>query len=105
MVVTATKHPSTRPYGKRLWLGEELDRSLIVRRVPLCGVSAAIPRLHPADARLVRTALEENNVAGEVSIFMDGEEAIYSIGVVDADTAECLDLVSSTSICRKSPAA
>ena len=48
---------------------------------------------NPADAGLVRRALEEHGVEGELTIFADGEKAIQFIQALDTLPAECPDLV------------
>jgi CheY-like chemotaxis protein len=47
---------------------------------------------NPADATLVRKALEAHGVEGEIVVFADGEKAIQFIESLDAQTAECPDL-------------
>jgi DNA-binding response OmpR family regulator len=46
----------------------------------------------PADAGLVRRALEENGVEGELVVIADGEKAIEFIQAIDAEAARCPDL-------------
>jgi chemotaxis family two-component system response regulator Rcp1 len=48
---------------------------------------------NPADARLVRRALEEHGVEGEMAIFIDGENAIAFIEAMDSGSIACPDLV------------
>jgi chemotaxis family two-component system response regulator Rcp1 len=47
---------------------------------------------NPADAGLVRRALEEHGVEGEIMVIADGETAIAFIQAIDAGAAECPDL-------------
>ncbi|HVY95080.1 MAG TPA: response regulator, partial [Bryobacteraceae bacterium] len=47
---------------------------------------------NPADVRLVRTALEEHGVVGELIVFRDGENAICFIEHFDVSTP-CPDLL------------
>jgi chemotaxis family two-component system response regulator Rcp1 len=47
---------------------------------------------NPADAGLVRRALEEHGVEGELMVIADGETAIAFIQAIDAGEAECPDL-------------
>jgi two-component system, chemotaxis family, response regulator Rcp1 len=44
---------------------------------------------NPADALLIRKALEEHHVEGELLVIADGEKAIEFIQAVDAQSAEC----------------
>jgi CheY-like chemotaxis protein len=48
---------------------------------------------NPADVRLVRKALEEHQVEGELTLLMDGEKAISFIDAVDSQSAACPDLI------------
>jgi len=49
---------------------------------------------NPADAGLIRKALEEHGVAGELTVADDGEEAIHFIRSLDREpSVECPDLV------------
>jgi chemotaxis family two-component system response regulator Rcp1 len=48
---------------------------------------------NPADAGLVRKALEDHGVEGEITIFTDGEAAIQFVQSVDAQEFACPDLV------------
>jgi DNA-binding response OmpR family regulator len=48
---------------------------------------------NPADAGLVRKALEKHGVEGELTIFADGEKAIQFIQALDTLQAECPDLI------------
>jgi two-component system, chemotaxis family, response regulator Rcp1 len=52
-------------------------------------VSILLVEDNPADARLVRKALEEHRVEGELMVLADGEKAIEFIRTVDAQSAEC----------------
>jgi DNA-binding response OmpR family regulator len=47
---------------------------------------------NPADAGLVRRALEEHGVEGELIVLADGETAIQFIESVDAHSVDCPDL-------------
>jgi DNA-binding response OmpR family regulator len=47
----------------------------------------------PADAGLIRGALEEHGVEGEVLVIGDGEKAIQFIQAIDTRPLECPDLV------------
>jgi chemotaxis family two-component system response regulator Rcp1 len=47
---------------------------------------------NPADAGLVRRALEEHGVEGELIVISDGEKAIEFIQAVEAEAALCPDL-------------
>ena len=47
---------------------------------------------NPADASLVRKALETHNVQGEITVVTDGDSAIRFIDNVDSDIVECPDL-------------
>jgi CheY-like chemotaxis protein len=47
---------------------------------------------NPADAGLVRKALEKHGVEGELIIIADGEKAIAFIQAIDAEAAACPDL-------------
>ena len=47
---------------------------------------------NPADAGLVRRALEEHGVEGELIVVADGEKAIAFIQGIDAEVAPCPDL-------------
>jgi chemotaxis family two-component system response regulator Rcp1 len=46
----------------------------------------------PSDARLVRMALEEHGVEGELTLCTDGEKAFRLIDAVDALAVDCPDL-------------
>ena len=48
---------------------------------------------NPADARLVRRALEDYGVEGEITIFTDGETAVQFVQSIDAREFACPDLV------------
>jgi DNA-binding response OmpR family regulator len=48
---------------------------------------------NPADVRLLRTALEEHGVSGELIVFRDGEKAIRFIENFEADGGACPDLL------------
>jgi DNA-binding response OmpR family regulator len=48
---------------------------------------------NPADAGLVRKALEDHGVEGEITIFNDGETAIQFVQSIDAQEFACPDLV------------
>ena len=48
---------------------------------------------NPADAGLVREALEEHGVEGELVVLTDGESAIRFIRALDAQSIACPDLV------------
>lgn len=47
----------------------------------------------PADAGLVREALEEHGVQGELIVISDGENAVRFIGALDMEPAACPPLV------------
>ncbi len=47
---------------------------------------------NPADAGLVRKALEEHGVEGELVVVTDGEKAIQFIQAIETQGAECPDL-------------
>jgi CheY-like chemotaxis protein len=47
---------------------------------------------NPADAGLIRKALEEHGVEGEVTHIIDGETAIAFIEAIDTDQFDCPDL-------------
>jgi DNA-binding response OmpR family regulator len=47
---------------------------------------------NPADAGLVRRALEKHGVDGELIVISDGETAIAFIQALDAEAAPCPDL-------------
>jgi CheY-like chemotaxis protein len=47
---------------------------------------------NPADAGLVRRALEEHGVEGELLVIADGEKAIKFIQATDSEAAPCPDL-------------
>jgi chemotaxis family two-component system response regulator Rcp1 len=47
---------------------------------------------NPADAGLVRRALEEHGVEGELIVIVDGEKAIEYIQAIEAEAAPCPDL-------------
>lgn len=48
---------------------------------------------NPGDAGLVRRALEEHDVDGELMILSDGEQAIQFIHALDAQPIDCPNLV------------
>jgi DNA-binding response OmpR family regulator len=48
---------------------------------------------NPADANLVRKALEEHNIEGELMVAGDGENAIRLIEELDALSVDCPDLI------------
>jgi CheY-like chemotaxis protein len=48
---------------------------------------------NPADARLVRTALEHHGIEGEVALFTDGEKAILFVQSARTEDVPCPDLV------------
>jgi CheY-like chemotaxis protein len=48
---------------------------------------------NPADAGLVRKALEEHGVEGELTILADGEKAIQFIEALETQPVDCPDLV------------
>jgi chemotaxis family two-component system response regulator Rcp1 len=52
-------------------------------------VSILLAEDNPADAGLVRKALEEHGVEGELIVIADGEKAIQFIQAVDAQAAGC----------------
>lgn len=56
-------------------------------------VSIVLVEDNPADARLVRIALEEHGLEGEITIVTDGEMAIHYINSIDAQGLLCPDLV------------
>jgi DNA-binding response OmpR family regulator len=45
------------------------------------------------DAGLVREALEEHGVEGELTILLDGEQAIHFIQSIDLQAVSCPDLI------------
>jgi two-component system, chemotaxis family, response regulator Rcp1 len=47
----------------------------------------------PGDAGLIREALQEHGVEGEILIIADGEKAIQYIQAIDSRSLECPDLV------------
>jgi CheY-like chemotaxis protein len=55
-------------------------------------VSILLTEDNPADAGLVRRALEEHGVEGELVVIADGETAIAFIQAIDANAAPCPDL-------------
>jgi chemotaxis family two-component system response regulator Rcp1 len=55
-------------------------------------VSILLAEDNPADAGLVRRALEEHGVEGELIVIADGEKAIEFIKAIDAEAAPCPDL-------------
>jgi CheY-like chemotaxis protein len=55
-------------------------------------VSILLAEDNPADAGLVRRALEEHGVEGELVVIADGETAIAFIQAIDAEPAPCPDL-------------
>ena len=55
-------------------------------------VSILLVEDNPADAGLVRMALEEHGVEGDIFVVTDGETAIQLIGDLDAQPVDCLDL-------------
>jgi len=58
---------------------------------------------NPADAGLVREALQEHGVTGELVLISDGDEAIRFIGTLDAEPVACPDLVIIDLNLPKSP--
>ena len=48
---------------------------------------------NPADAGLVREALEEHGVEGELTVLVDGEMAIQFIQDIDSQLLSCPDLI------------
>jgi CheY-like chemotaxis protein len=48
---------------------------------------------NPADAGLVREALEEHGVKGELTVLVDGEMAIQFIQDIDSQALICPDLI------------
>jgi CheY-like chemotaxis protein len=48
---------------------------------------------NPADAGLVRRALEEHGIGGEITVFADGDSAIRFIQALDTEPIACPDLV------------
>jgi CheY-like chemotaxis protein len=52
-------------------------------------ISIMLVEDNPADARLVRAALEHYGVEGEMVLLTDGEKAILFIEAVDTDQAAC----------------
>lgn len=48
---------------------------------------------NPADAGLVREALQEHGVTGELIVISDGDEAIGFIAALEAQPVPCPDLV------------
>jgi chemotaxis family two-component system response regulator Rcp1 len=55
-------------------------------------VSILLAEDNPADAGLVRRALEEHGVEGELVVIPDGETAIAFIQAIEAEAARCPDL-------------
>jgi chemotaxis family two-component system response regulator Rcp1 len=55
-------------------------------------VSIFLVEDNPADAGLVRRALEEHGVDGELIVIADGETAIAFIQVIDSEEGPCPDL-------------
>jgi chemotaxis family two-component system response regulator Rcp1 len=55
-------------------------------------VSIFLAEDNPADAGLVRRALEEHGVEGELIVIADGEKAIEFIQALDAEATACPDL-------------
>jgi chemotaxis family two-component system response regulator Rcp1 len=48
---------------------------------------------NPADAGLVREALEEHGIEGELTVLLDGEQAINFMNELDAGPGSCPDLI------------
>jgi len=48
---------------------------------------------NPADVRLVRAALEEHGIVGELIVFQDGAKAIQFIGEIESGSGSCPDLM------------
>lgn len=48
---------------------------------------------NPADVRLVRIALEEHGIAGELLVFSDGAEAIQFIEKIESGSGQCPDMM------------
>jgi CheY-like chemotaxis protein len=48
---------------------------------------------NPADVRLVRAALEEHGVAGELIVFRDGAKAIQFIEEIESGSGSCPDMM------------
>jgi len=56
------------------------------------GVTIVLIEDNPADVTLVREALEEHGVEGELIVASDGEKAMQVIQDIDCETASCPDL-------------
>jgi CheY-like chemotaxis protein len=56
-------------------------------------VSIVLAEDNPADVRLLRNALEEHGIEGELTLFQDGEKAIRFFEAIDHGSAACPDLV------------
>lgn len=56
-------------------------------------VSIFLAEDNPADVRLLRDALEEHGIEGELILFKDGEKAIRFIDAVEHKAVACPDLV------------
>jgi CheY-like chemotaxis protein len=48
---------------------------------------------NPADVGLIRRALQEHGIGGELTVFADGESAIQFIQALDTEPIACPDLV------------
>jgi chemotaxis family two-component system response regulator Rcp1 len=55
-------------------------------------VSILVVEDNPADVGLVREALEEHGIQGQLIVLKDGDEAIRAIEEMDAQRAPCPDL-------------
>ena len=55
-------------------------------------VSILVVEDNPADAGLVRKALEENGIEGELTVLSDGKEAIQVIQKIESQQVPCPDL-------------
>jgi CheY-like chemotaxis protein len=68
-------------------------------------VSILLAEDNSADAGLVRRALEEHGVEGEIVVIADGETAIAFIQAIDIEAAPCPDLAIVDLNLPKKPAA
>lgn len=56
-------------------------------------VSIVLVEDNPADVGLVRAALEEHGVAGDLTVFRDGARAIQFIEEIESGSGQCPDLM------------